>query len=94
MKVRNIRQKVRSSAGAAAVAYDDDSGEAHRCSKYFMPGQMIHSYDYADDDGDDRLDVAVHTDKRRPDSFLSDRNQEVSDESGQDYQIGKFGILD
>ena len=55
---------------------------------------MIHSYDYADDDGDYRLDVAVHTDKRGPDPFLSDRNQKVCDESGQDYQIGKFGILD
>ena len=32
---------------------------------------MIHSYDYADDDGDYRLDVAVHTDKRGPDPFLS-----------------------
>lgn len=45
MKVKNIRQKVRSSAGAAAVAYDDDSAEDHSCSKYFLPGQMIHSYD-------------------------------------------------
>ncbi len=54
---------------------------------------MIHSYDYADDDGDYRLDVAVHTDKRGPDPFLSDRNQMAACEVFADDDVeAEYGV--
>ncbi len=78
---------------ASAAAYNYYSSEYHCCCQHLLPCDGVHSDCDAYHYRDDRLDIAVHADKSRPDPFLGDGYEEIGDEGGADDQICQFGIL-
>lgn len=72
--------------GGAAVVDEEDAAEDGDGGEEFLPGEGVHSDIDADDDGDDRLDIGVHTHQCWPDVFLCYRDQKVCDECRTQYQ--------
>ena len=77
-----------------AVTYYYYSSEYHDGCHHFLPCKDIHSDADAYHYGYDRLYVAVHAHKSRPDPFLPHRNEKVAYECGAYYQVGEFRKLD
>lgn len=77
-------------AGAAAAAYEDDSGEDHDGRDNLLPAKCLYSKGDAEPCGDERLEVAVHAHKSRTDVSLADRDEEIADDCGKDDQVSKL----
>ena len=56
---------------ALAVTYNNHTAENHDGGKHLLPREHLHADGDAYYNGNNRLDVAVHTYERRSDTFLS-----------------------
>ena len=67
---------------ALAVAYNNHTTEDHKSGKYLLPRKHFHTDCDADYNSNNGLDIAVHTYKSRPDTFLPYRDKEIGYERG------------
>ena len=76
-------------AGAGA-ADEDDAADDEDGGEEFLPGEGVEADPDADGGGEDGLEVGVHADQGRAQAFLSERNQEVGNEGGEEDQVADF----
>ena len=78
---------------ALAVTHNNHTAENHDSGKHLRPCEHLHTHSNAYHNGNDGLNITVHTYQRRPDTFLPHGSKELGYERSTEDEKGKLGKL-